>query len=635
MSIKSVIIGTAGHIDHGKTTLIKALTGVNTDRLEEEKRRGITIDLGFASLDLDGVHIGFIDVPGHEKFVKNMLAGAGGIDVFMLVVAADESVMPQTREHVDICAMLGIKSAIVAITKSDLADKDTLELVCLEVADLLENNGYEGTPIIPVSGVTGEGLDELKTELLNVAHQAVAKDESTLPRLPIDRIFTMKGFGTVVTGTLIAGTLKLGDQVELLPSGKKSVVKGLQVHGNSESLCFAGQRVAMNLPGIKRNDIARGELLTSAGSLKATHALDIYCRILPSAPGILENNQRIRFHLGSAELLGRVTLLDGKSIEPGSEGYARIKLEKPTVAIIGDRFVLRRYSPMITIGGGIVLDNLPQQIKSDKNALVQRLTEFQKADQEQRITLFIENSYSLITPKLLVERFGIQINKINSLLKDSIENGKSVLIAEFPLTICESAYFDSIKDELQTRLKEIHETLPLLEKVTLESLRQSLPKGTEDLLFKAALESLHKERIIILEGAYAAASDHVVNLTTDQQKVYDSMQTVFRKSGTSPPSPAQAIADQSHPDAKALFDLLLSRGVLIRIAEDFFCHQKTIEDIIDFIRKQSQDNRFTVAQFKEWFDISRKYAIPLLEYLDAAAITYREGDFRKISKNFN
>jgi len=357
METRAIVVGTAGHIDHGKTALVKALTGVDTDRLDEEKRRGITIDLGFAPLDLEGgVHIGFVDVPGHERFVKNMLAGAGGIDAVLIVVAADESIMPQTREHVEICELLEISSALVAISKTDLVDEETVELVMLEVTEFLEGTRFAGAEILPVSAATGEGLDDLRAALAALANQVKSRDEALIPRLPVDRVFTMKGFGTVVTGTLISGGLDLGAKVEFLPSGKAGTIKNLQVHGKSVKHASAGHRVAVNLGGIGKDEIARGETIVPAGSLRPTAVLDLHCSVLPSSPCALEANQRVRFHIGSAEIIGRLQILSGRQIGVGESGFLRIRLEAPTSALVGDRYVIRRYSPMVTIAGGVVLE---------------------------------------------------------------------------------------------------------------------------------------------------------------------------------------------------------------------------------------------------------------------------------------
>src|SRR5713226_5699350 len=391
---KSIIVGTAGHIDHGKTALVRALTGVDADRLPEEKRRGITIDIGFADLDLGEVRIGFVDVPGHERFVKNMLAGAHGIDVVALVIAADESVMPQTREHFDICRLLGVRQGLVVITKRDLVEEDLLQLVRAEAEALVSGSFLEDAPIIAVSSRTGEGIDGLKAALLVVGQQAPSRSSDFVTRLPIDRAFTMRGFGAVVTGTLIAGEISEGEELEMWPAGARVRVRGVQVHGAPVAWAFAGQRTAINLGGVEAAEIERGMTLTLPGRLRPTQIIDAQIQMLADAPRALRSRQRVRVHLGAAEVLGRVRVLeDGGEIKPGAIGFAQLRFELPVVGVLGDRFIIRSYSPSRTIGGGMILDAFAIKHRSrDVTAVRARLKTLLGGDRARQLSLFVENA---------------------------------------------------------------------------------------------------------------------------------------------------------------------------------------------------------------------------------------------------
>lgn len=635
MSRASIIVGTAGHIDHGKTTLIHALTGVNTDRLQEEQQRGITIELGFAPLDIGDLHIGFVDVPGHEKFVKHMLAGAGGIDAMLLIVAADESIMPQTREHVEICRLLNIKSALVAITKTDLADEETVELVTLEVTDLIEANGYGDAEIIPVSATDGAGLDSLKEAFTRLAETVEQKRLNVIPRLPIDRVFTLKGFGTIVTGTLVSGALKVGDTVELLPSQTKSVVKNLQVHGENVSEAVAGHRVAVNVPGLGTADIERGEMITQYGVLQPSAILDLHCSVLASSPCDLEHNQRVRFHTGSAELIGRIALLDGRRIAINSTGFVRIRLERPTSALIGDRFVLRRYSPMMTIGGGVVLDNQPSSASVDKKTLLDNLSNRIASEEELWPLQLVKTHPGIISAAEITGRFGLLKNEAEQMMRQALENGDAVEIDPSPLQICNRNYFEYLENCLVEALQNQHETQSLMEGFALDSLKKYFPHDVSDQVYRAVVRILEQENKISISSGLISLSGFKVSLGDDEQSIYEAISDSFRKAGMSPPNPAEEIAKHSHKNAKSIFDLLIARGELKRIAKDFFLHRKALDDLVNSIKNRAGQDGFVVPDFKEWFGISRKYAIPLLEYLDSQSITYRDGDVRKLSKRIN
>jgi selenocysteine-specific elongation factor len=630
---KAIVVGTAGHIDHGKTALVKALTGVDTDRLDEEKRRGITIDLGFAPLDLEGgIHIGFVDVPGHERFVKNMLAGAGGIDAVLIVVAADESVMPQTREHVEICDLLGIETAAVAVTKADLVDEETVELVTLEVAELLDRTRFAGCPMVAVSSVSGKGLDQLRALLASMAEKVSAKSGSLIPRLPVDRVFTMKGFGTVVTGTLISGSLINGQAVELQPSGRRSQIKGLQVHEQAVELASAGHRVAVNLAGVAKSDVQRGEQVTLPGAIKPSRLLDLHCRLLTSSPCNLVHSQRVRFHLGASELIGRVQVLSGKNIEPGGEGLVRIRLEAPTAACVGDHYVIRRYSPMITIGGGVVLDNLPGIVR-DRQAAVLYLENIRAADLRGRCRLFVVNNQKQSTAVDLTGRFGLLPEHSENMLRELVDTGEAVKLSDSPFSAIGREVFGKSVEKVMDALEAAHKRSPFAEGIQAEGLKTALGRRADDTVFRATLEQLQQEGKIRLKDGLAALSGHRVDLSGEQQGRMEAMAGEVRSAGFAPPFASEVIAAHNQAgDARKLFDLLVSRGELVKVAEGFYFHREAIEKLIEETRYKAPESGFSVPEFKDWFGISRKFAIPLLEYLDSKRVTYREGDLRRLSK---
>ncbi len=632
MDRKSIVVGTAGHIDHGKTALVRALTGVDTDRLDEEKRRGITIDLGFAPLDLeDGVHIGFVDVPGHERFVKNMLAGTGGVDAILIVVAADESVMPQTREHIEICDLLEIDTAVVAITKTDLVDDETLELVTLEVGEFLEQTRFAGAPIVTVSSETGAGLDELKAELSAMVGKVKARSEALIPRLPVDRIFTMKGFGTVVTGTLISGKLTEGMQVELQPSGKKTTIKNLQVHGESVAEAQAGHRVAVNLTGLSKDEIDRGEILAPAGSQRPTSMLDLHCRVLPSSPCALEPNQRVRFHIGSAELIGRLQIISGRTINVGETGYLRVRLESPAPALVGDRYVIRRYSPMVTIAGGTVLDNRPGRFRNREKYLGS-LEKSERADLRGRIALLLESFRGGLTGGELTGRFGLIQHEGESILRDFVARGEAAHIADKPLTVCSTAYIEGVAGKLLKMIEKAHEETPYAEGIPLDVVRRGLPPGADESIFRAALAQLREAGKVTVSGGQASLSGRTLDLAPEQQDILEGIEAAFLESGFTPPPASQITAEHGGSKSRPLFELLVSRGRLLKVSDDLYYHRDVVEELISTVRDQVEGESFSVPQFKDWFGFSRKYAIPLLEYLDSSGITFRDGDTRRLSK---
>src|SRR5262245_35597469 len=543
--MKRIIVGTAGHIDHGKTSLVKALTGVDADRLKEEKERGITIDIGFADLIVGDVHFGFVDVPGHERFVKNMLAGAHGIDLVTLVVAADESVMPQTREHFDICRLLEVKSGLVVITKADLVDEEFLQLVEAEIADFVSGSFLEGAPVLRVSSRTGAGVEELKKTISQLAAKAKERDDRAVARLPIDRAFTIKGFGTVVTGTLIAGRIRAGDELELLPSissagNRRARARGLQVHGKSTAEALAGERAAINLQGVELAEVGRGQTLAPAGRLETSSMLDARLRLLDSAPRSLRTRSRVRLHIGTAEVLARVILLGQSELAVGASCFAQLRLEAPTLALPGDHFIVRSYSPVITIGGGVIIDALPRKHRLREAAqAVSRLEGLSAADEIERIALLVEMagergmSQGEIaarsgSPDEVIKRAAETITKARRAVTASQtpQSGQSVLT---PL-IARPA-FEELAKRVRALLKEFHLKSPLESGMGREEIREKIFAHLPPDIFRAVIANLVERKEVAAEKDLLRLATYRVALSAEEQAAKDHLAALFAKAG--------------------------------------------------------------------------------------------------------
>src|SRR5213592_2425056 len=480
-----VIVGTAGHIDHGKTALVKALTRIDADRLKEEKERGITIDIGFAHLALDSnTTVGFIDVPGHERFIKNMLAGVGGTDLVMLVIAADESVMPQTREHLDICSLLHIQQGFTVLTKIDKVDPDIADLVEMEVREFLKGSFLEPSPILRVSSYTGQGIPQLIETLREFVGKARPKDASDIFRLPVDRCFTMKGFGTVATGTLIAGKVAKEQEIEILPTERTARVRGIQVHGHAANEALAGQRTALNLQGIEVSQIQRGMVLTTPGLFKPTSMFDCHLELLPSAPNPIEIRKRIRFHVGTAELMGYLSLLGQERLEPGASGFAQIRLEEPAFALPGDRFIIRQYSPMLTIGGGQILDSAPLKHRRNDKNVIETLRVFKEGSiEDQLLTVIEETGLKTVELPELSARRGLPAARVR-------------VLAESPYIAVAAKAFDEAAAAAAAAVEKFHETNPLTPGIGREELKARLFGDASNLLFQAVLDKLATDKKI-------------------------------------------------------------------------------------------------------------------------------------------
>ena len=635
--MKNVIVGTAGHIDHGKSRLVTALTGTDPDRLKEEKERGITIDIGFAFLPLgDELRLGFVDVPGHERFVKNMLAGIGGIDLVLLVVAADESVMPQTREHFNICRLLGVKRGLVVLTKTDMADPEMVELVELEVREFLSGSFLEDAPLLKVSSVTGEGVEELRQALLTEA-QTVSGKETTRPfRLPVDRAFTIRGFGTVVTGTLLAGAVSVGEDVEIQPIGKTARVRGIEVHGEKVERAEAGQRTAINLHGVNLDEVDRGHLLGHPGTCSPSSLFDASLELVDTSDRPLKDGARVRFHLGTDEIMARVTLLDPQGIrqlEPGGRTFAQLRLERPSAAFPGDRFILRQYSPVITIGGGTVIDNLPIRHRRRQAAEVaERLRAMEAGGPAERMVLFAaEAGLKGLPVTTAAVRAGLHPKEAGALLRQLVEEGALVSLGDNPLTVCPAAVYGELRDALLRTLEAYHAEQTLRGGMPREELRVRV--GAEDgPLFRRLLSEMSGEGLVKAEADEVALAGHRVSLSGGEDEIRRALVAVYDQAGFKPPSMSDALARAGGDPgiAEKIFHLLLREGELVRITTDLTLSRASMEEVKSRLLglRQAGREEVTVGDVKQLFGLTRKFAIPLLEHLDRSRFTRRVGDKR-------
>jgi len=636
--MRHVIVGTAGHIDHGKSALVLALTGTDPDRWEEEKRRGITIDLGFAHLDLgEDLRIGFIDVPGHERFVKNMLAGVGGIDLVMLIVAGDESIKPQTREHFDICKLLGIRRGMIVITKSDLVEPEVIDLVRLEVQEFVAGSFLAGAPMLAVSARTGEGLDELKNELRRLSLEAPSKPADLPFRLPIDRSFVMKGFGTVVTGTLITGTVEKEAEVEIFPLGKRARVRGIEVYNAPADRATAGQRTALNLAGTEARQITRGMVLAAPGLFQPTTSLDCTLTLLPSTRP-LKNHAPVHFHCGTAEMLARVVLLDGKEMKPGATGFVQLRLSEPGLFVPGDRFIIRQFSPVTTIGGGGVLDNAPPNHRSGDPVVLESLRILEHGEPEARLELLTQRAGEA-TPTDLAARTGWNTADVLRVAKSLANQKRLVLLGHPPSLVVHAGHCARLAKLLLEQVEKFHAANPLVAGLPKEELRSRLVTGRaahsipSPALFNALLQSLTMPGKIDVQGEMVRLSGRTIQLSAEEVAARDQIAAAFEKAGLAVPSAREVLTTLrlDRPRAEKLLRMLVKEDILHKVTEDLIFHQSALRKLREILaRRKVQNNRLGVTDFKELTGLSRKYAIPLLEYLDRERVTRREGEERII-----
>jgi selenocysteine-specific elongation factor len=659
--MKSIIVGTAGHIDHGKTALVKALTGIDADRLEEEKRRGITIDLGFAHVDLpvpndttndkttkgETLRLGFVDVPGHERFVRNMLAGVGGIDLVLLVIAADEAIKPQTREHFEILQLLGVKRGIVVLTKSDAVDAETLDVARLEVEEFLRGTFLDKPKsIIAVSSMTGEGLEDLKLAIVAAAAEVQPRDSLALARLPIDRVFTIKGFGTVVTGTLVAGTIRREDELEVFPTDahtdvRRVRVRGLQVHGQTAEVAVAGQRTALNLVGASTEDLSRGMTLVAPETFEATRRADVRLRLLPSAPRALKDRARVHFHSYTMETVAEVMLLEPKEpgptfpenarlrhaqLLPDQEAFVRLKLPETALLLPGDRFIIRQFSPVVTIGGGVVLDAAPMarmpghidflKIMAGGNA---------KTILKMRIA---RRSHEGISMSRLIAETGWTRSMVEVQLAQDLQQGQVLRISDRLVDV--PALF-GLQLFIQSTVEDFHKKNPLVSGIAKEALRERVGASVE--VFDAAIGILVREKKIEVAGDLARLPGHGVVLKNEEAESKEKIEQAFASAGLKVPALSEVIAGLKVDKVRAqkIVTLLLRDKRLIKVSDELVFHRSALEDL----RRQmavykAKSAKIDVAKFKELTGVTRKYAIPLLEFLDRERVTRRVGDAREI-----
>jgi selenocysteine-specific elongation factor len=631
-SQKHVIVGTAGHIDHGKSALVEALTGTNPDRLEEEKRRGITIDLGFAFLRMGDVRFGFVDVPGHERFVRNMLAGAGGIDVLLLVVSADESIMPQTREHFDICRLLGIPRGLVALTKSDLVEPEMLDLVRLEIEEFVRGSFLESAPIVPVSARTGAGLDVLKQELLNAALAAPAKDITRHFRLPIDRSFATKGFGTVVTGTLMSGTVRVKDEIELHPLGRLARVRGLHSGGQPIEQAFAGQRTAVNLAGVEHSEIRRGMVLSAPGVFHPTRRIDARITLLPSARP-LRNRARVHFHQGSAEAIAEVILLGRSEIAPGEEALAQLRLAEEVLALPGDRFILRQYSPVITIGGGVVIDSAARRHRRSDPTTSQFLQTLERGDRLESLSALADASPRGLTLEELLARTGWLESEIRELAGELAAAKRLRILNEQPLIVAPEKSVQNCAAAIRSAVDEFHRANPLLPGIPKQELRGRAGTPRPE-LYQSAMDDLIHSGVVSIAGDLVQRAGRSISLSPEEARAKELIEQAFAQAGLEVPN-VSAVLEKLPVEpvrARKILQILLRENVLIKVAEDLFFHRDAIARLRELIAdyRNERGDRLPITAFKDLAGISRKYAIPLLEYLDREHVTRRAGDERVI-----
>ena len=632
--MQRIIIGTAGHIDHGKTTLVKAMTGVDTDRLKEEKQRGISIELGFAPLDFpNGQRAGLVDVPGHERFIRQMLAGASGIDMVILVVAADEGVMPQTREHMDIIELLGIDRGVVAITKKDLVEEDWLMLVEEEVREYLEKTVLKGAPVIPVSALTGEGIPELVKTLQEMAEQIPGKPAAGKVRLPIDRVFTMTGFGTVVTGTLWSGEIKVGDTLEILPSLKQVRVRNLQVHGQKVEKALAGQRVAANLQGVEVEEIRRGYVLATPGFLQPSYRVDTVFRLLTSSPWRLKNWTRIRFHLGTDEALGRIVLLDRDELAPGEEAYAQIVMEKPVVAYQQDRFVARFYSPVTTIGGGKIIDPHPPKQKRFREDVLAMLAVKEEGSVLEIIAQELEsNSDAVLSVTDIAREVGEDEQLISQNLAVLLEQGRIATVeVEGKRYHISCQRLEQLENRTRQLLADFHSRYPLRKGYSREELRTKLFKTYSSKIAGGLLGLLEQRGVIKTEGNYVALPEHRPSPSPAQENAVRLIMQEMNKQPFFPPGSNELLdlTGLEVEDFNEILSYLLEQGRLVKVAENTYFSAEAIEKGKALLEEYFRTNReLGLATARDLFNSSRKYTLPLMEYYDRIRFTKRVGDVR-------
>lgn len=631
--MKNIIIGTAGHVDHGKTRLIKALSGIDTDRLEEEKKRGITIELGFAHIPNDaGYNIGVVDVPGHEKFIKNMLAGIGGIDFVLFVVAADEGIMPQTREHFEILQALGIDDGIIAITKTDMVDEEWLELVQEDIRDYVEGSFLEGKPMIPVSAKSGENIDLLKEEIIRKCDRESKRIEAPeMFRLPVDRVFTKSGFGTVVTGTLMDGTCSLNDEVHVFPEETPAKIRGIQTYGNDVEQAVAGQRTAINLSGVRKEDIRRGDVIAAKGAVSVTGMLDVKLKIFDSSERMVLNNSRVHLYCGSKEVLTKVILMDRDALSAGEEAYVQFRLEEPIAVRRGDRFIIRFYSPIITIGGGQILDAVPEKHKRNRENVLEGFRMLESGNISD-IFVLKTGGHKFYSKELLLQELGMLPETGNREIERCIEEGKLVELEDG--TILAASKFQMMTDRLIQLLQEYHESNPLAEGMPKQELQSRLRDTwhiQEDKIILGAVHWLMNLGTLTDCGKTVSMQGFEAVLTPEQEKLKERIAGIYKDAGIEIPKNDEIYAlDSDKRVINAIFDRLYKEGVLVKVDPSYNISQEGWNRVAAAARTVGAEGSFVLADFRDTLNTSRKYASVYLAALDRAGITVFDGERRRL-----
>jgi len=637
--LNQIILGTAGHIDHGKTSLIRALTGIETDRLKEEKQRGITIELGFASITLPGGEVvGIVDVPGHERFIKNMVAGASGIDIVSMAIAADEAVMPQTREHMEICTLMGIKYGFIALTKIDLVDEELMELAIADIRDFTRGTFLEDAPIVPVSSTTGEGLDLFVETLDRICHQIPERPFSPIFRLPVDRVFSMKGFGTVITGTLASGKVNTGDNIMIFPSKITSKVRGIQVHGNSVESVEAGTRTAINFQGLDKDSVNRGDILSTPDTLHPSHMVDAEFVYIAANPKAAKSRTKIRFHSGTSEIIGNLVLLDREELHPGETACVQIRLEYPVCCVKGDRFVVRSYSPVKTIGGGQVLNPMPRKHKLFDRNIIQGLSSLISSTNEETLSFFIrEGGFQGATFADLRLMANTSDKKLEASLQKMLAARAIILSDKERRIYIHGDVFETLAGEMVKKLEEYHRVNPLKEGMPKQELKSKFRalRDKDSKLFPLVVAKLAKDGKVAQEQNTIRLANHAVALQVDQEDIKQKIAAVYKKSGLTPPFFRSICTDLGvdQKNATDVLHMLIDEKTIVKTKDDLYFDAAAIatleKDLVEFLNREGE---ITTPQFKDMTSISRKFIIPIIEYFDSINLTIRVGDTRQLRK---
>lgn len=641
--MREIVLGTAGHVDHGKTSFIKALTGFETDRLKEEQKRGITIELGFAFLDLPcGHRIGIVDVPGHEKFVKTMVSGVSGIDILAFIIAADEGIMPQTVEHFEICRLMGVERGIVVVTKVDMVDEEWLDLVHDEIKEFCLGSFLENAPILDVSSTTGEGIDQVRAEVDRIVSKHSFHEVFGPFRLPVDRVFAMKGFGSVVTGTSISGRTCVGEDLQIFPTEKKAKIRGIQVHSNSVEDVEAGHRTAINLQGVDVAEIERGMVLAPQDSLQPSYMLDCFFIYLGSNPKTLKHRSRVRVHLGTAEILGRISLLDRDEMQPGEEVVVQLLLEEMVAVWPGDRFVIRSYSPIATIGGGEVLGNVSPRkrkrlLERDREYNKSILEVLQKGSIADKALLYLRESRELgLTADDMAIRLGLFGKHLKKAMQDPISTKKIAVVDSATQRYVVVEIAEKIKEMLVQQLKRYHKTNPLQLGLVKEELRTSMGRAIDKKVFSYCITDLMRKNVVVQEESVIRMADHEVALKADEEQLHKDLDIWYREKGLATPTIRETMdhfSDYPPKLLKEVIDLDLRDGRMLKVSETLYYSKEILDPLIEKVIDHLKSNEEIDAPgFKEMTGLTRKFSIPILEYLDRTKITMRIGDKRILRK---